>query len=233
MTPTKAIFNWSGGKDSALALYKILQQNEYEIISLLTSISEEHQRISMHGVRTELLDQQAESVGLPLHKMILPESADLEAYNQKMSATLAEFKKQKVEASLFGDIFLEDLRAYREEQLSKANMKGVFPLWKIPSEKLIREFITLGFKTMVVCVNEKYLDSSFAGRIIDDQFLKDIPANVDPCGENGEFHTFVFDGPLFKHPISFSKGAIVQRKYSSLSGSEADTTFCFCDLLPD
>jgi uncharacterized protein (TIGR00290 family) len=244
----KIIFNWSGGKDSALSLYRILQAQQYDVLCLLTSISEQYQRISMHGVRVDLLDSQAESVGLPLIKMSIPEMPTMEIYEKVMRATLTNLKTQGATASVFGDIFLEDLRRYRENKLSELDLKGIFPLWKTPTDKLIREFIDLGFKTITTCVNEKYLDKSFAGRIIDDDFLKDLPGNVDPCGENGEFHTFVFDGPIFKAPIPFDKGELVYRKYTpakqkdnstydcnitdkDVTDSPFDTGFWYCDLL--
>lgn len=210
----KVIFNWSGGKDSALCLYKILQTKQYDVLCLLTSINEQYQRISMHGVRVDLLDSQAESIGLPLIKMQIPEMPTMEVYEKAMTTALTDIKTKGATASVFGDIFLEDLRKYRETKLSELNLKGVFPLWKISTDKLIREFIDLGFKAIITCVNEKYLDKNFAGRIIDNDFLKDLPDNVDPCGENGEFHTFVFDGPIFKEPISIDKGEIVYRKYT-------------------
>lgn len=239
----KVIFNWSGGKDSALCLYKILQTQQYDIICLLTSINEQYQRISMHGVRVDLLDTQAESIGLPLLKIQIPEMSTNEVYEKVMTTTLTDLKNKGVTASVFGDIFLEDLRKYRENKLLELNLKGVFPLWKIPTDKLIREFVDLGFKTIITCVNEKYLDKSFAGRIIDNDFLKDLPDNVDPCGENGEFHTFVFDGPIFKNPIPFDKGEIVYRKYTPNKqkdncnndkdnvDSHYDNGFWYCDLL--
>jgi len=232
----KAIFNWSGGKDSALCLYKILQQQHYEIISLLTSVSEQHQRISMHGVREELLHRQAESMGLPLKKMSMPDMPSMEAYNNSMFHVLTDLKSKGAEVSVFGDIFLEDLRKYREEKLGEVKLKGIFPLWQISTTKLIHEFIDLGFKAILVCVNEKYLDRSFAGRIIDHEFLKDLPPNVDPCGENGEYHTFVFDGPIFKEPIAFTQGEIVYRKYDAADQKENspfNTGFWFCDLIPE
>jgi uncharacterized protein (TIGR00290 family) len=233
MPQPKAIFNWSGGKDSALCLYKVLQQKLYNVTGLLTSISQEHQRITMHGVRVELLQQQATSIGLPLMKMALPESPAMEVYNQTMHNTLSSLKHQGIETILFGDIFLEDLRHYREEQVAQADMQAAFPLWKLPTRELIHEFIDLGFKTIVVCVNEKYLDRSFAGRIIDHSFLKDLPADVDPCGEYGEFHTFVFDGPLFKYPVMFDTGEVIYRKYfTSDNTSQLNTGFWFCDLIP-
>jgi uncharacterized protein (TIGR00290 family) len=228
----KIIFNWSGGKDSALCLYKLLKAQEYEVMCLLTSVSEQYQRISMHGVRVELLNAQVESIGLPLVKMEIPEMATMESYDAVMRITLQKLKNEGTTASVFGDIFLEDLRTYRENKLAEIGLKGIFPLWKKPTKELLQEFIDLGFKTIITCVNEKYLDKSFAGRIIDTNFLNDLPENVDPCGENGEFHTFVFDGPLFKKPIPFKKGEIVHRTYTpNTSDSNYDTGFWYCDLL--
>lgn len=244
----KAIFNWSGGKDSAFCLHKLLQEDEYDILCLLTSVSEKYQRISMHGVRVELLEIQAERIGLPLVKLQIPEMPTMEVYEKIMAGALMDLKKQGATVSVFGDIFLEDLRKYREDKLAELDLKGIFPLWKIPTDQLIRDFIDAGFKTIVTCVNEKYLDKSFAGRVIDPDFLNDLPSNVDPCGENGEFHTFVFDGPIFSKPIEFTKGEIVYRKYES--SKEKDDTdydcvekedkkedpfingFWYCDLLP-
>jgi uncharacterized protein (TIGR00290 family) len=222
----KIIFNWSGGKDSAFCLYKMLQTQQYDIMCLLTSISEQYQRISMHGVRVDLLDTQAESIGLPLIKMQIPEMPTMEMYEKVMTTTLTDLKTKGATASAFGDIFLDDLRKYRETKLSELNLKGVFPLWKISTDKLIREFIDLGFKTITTCVNEKYLDKSFAGRIIDNDFLRDLPDNIDPCGENGEFHTFVFDGPIFNKPIPFDKGEIVYRKYAPAKQKDNSTYDC-------
>lgn len=209
----KAIFNWSSGKDSALCLYKIMQSKQYDIMCLLTSINKQFQRISMHGVRVELLEAQAASIGLSLLKVEIPEMPTMEVYDNTMEKVLNDLKIEGATASIFGDIFLEDLRTYREERLSAINLKGIFPLWKIASEELVNEFIDLGFRAIITCVNEKYLDKSFVGRIIDKAFLKDLPPNVDPCGENGEFHSFVFDGPIFSKPIVFEKGEIVYRKY--------------------
>lgn len=230
----KAIFNWSSGKDSALALYKTLKEDKFEITSLLTSINKEFQRISMHGVHISLLEKQAESLGFPLIKMELPKEPTMEEYREIMSKTMNEIKSQGVTHSIFGDIFLEDLRKYREDQLQSIGMKGVFPLWKIDTTDLIHEFLDLGFKTIVTCVNETYLDNSFAGRIIDKDFIKDLPENVDPCGENGEFHTFTFDGPIFKNPIQFEIGEIVKKTYPKLKSDENENgeyVFWFCDLI--
>lgn len=227
----------------------MLQSKKYDIMCLLTSISEQYQRVSMHGVRLDLLEAQAESIGIPLRKMEIPEMPTMKVYEQVMAATLTDLIKDGATRSVFGDIFLEDLRKYREEKLAEANLKGLFPLWNIPTNELIREFIDLGFKTITTCVNEKYLDKSFAGRIIDNDFLKDLPKNVDPCGENGEFHTFVFDGPIFKKAIPFTIGETVYRKYTPTkendnskyecgtdkdkknSDNPFDSGFWYCDLL--
>lgn len=231
----KAIFNWSSGKDSALALYKTLKENKFEVTSLLTSINKEFQRISMHGVHVSLLEKQAESLGLPLIKMELPKEPSMEEYRNIMSKTMSEIRQNGVTHSIFGDIFLEDLKKYREDQLQSIGMKGVFPLWKIDTQNLIKEFLDLGFKTIVTCVNETYLDKSFAGRIIDEDFLKDLPKNVDPCGENGEFHTFCFDGSIFKNPIEFEIGEIVKKTYpkpkTDNDNEEGEYVFWFCDLI--
>ena len=168
----------------------------------------------------------------------------MEVYEAAMKTTLLDLKAKGATASVFGDIFLDDLRSYRENKLAEINLKGIFPLWKTPTDRLIREFIDLGFKTIVTCVNEKYLDRSFVGRVIDNDFLKDLPNNVDPCGENGEFHTFVFDGPIFNQPIPFEKGEVIYRKYQSEKqesnsvthkngvDSPYDYGFWYCDLVP-
>jgi len=234
----KVIFNWSGGKDSALCLYKILKETKYEIICLLTSVSKPYQRVSMHGVRVDVLETQAKNIGLPLQIMQVPEMPTMEIYEEVMKSTLVNLQSQGATACVFGDIFLEDLREYRERQLSKIGLKGIFPLWKIETKKLIHDFIDLGFKAITTCVNEKDLAKSFVGRIIDNEFLKDLPPNVDPCGEKGEFHSFVFEGPIFKTPVTFEKGEIVFRKYNAPNQVESDddkspfnSGFWYCDLL--
>lgn len=243
---TKALFNWSSGKDSALALYKTLQNPEFEIDCLLTSVNQKHQRVSMHGLRVELLHQQAESIGLPLEIVTIPEIPTMQAYEEAMQVSLLPLVNKGITHSIFGDIFLEDLRSYREKQLATIGLQGVFPLWKIPTKALLQEFLQLGFKTIVVCVNERYLDQSFVGRVIDAQFIQDLPENVDLCGENGEFHTFTFDGPLFSKPILFEIGEIVYRKYEKPETSDTSDTACdtsssdafdfgfwYCDLIPN
>jgi uncharacterized protein (TIGR00290 family) len=231
----RALFNWSSGKDSALALYKILKEDKFEVACLLTSINEEYQRISMHGVHVSLLEQQASSIGLPLIKMEIPKEPSMDQYRDIMNKTMTDIKSQGITHSIFGDIFLEDLRKYREDQLMDIEMEAVFPLWKKDTTHLINEFLELGFKTIVTCVNETYLDKSFAGRIIDESFIRDLPKNVDPCGENGEFHTFTFDGPIFKNPIQFEIGEIVKKTYpkpkTDENKQEQDYIFWFCDLI--
>lgn len=225
MSQNKAIFNWSGGKDSALALYKIQQSQKFEILTLLTSISQKFERISMHGVRKELLVLQAKSLKIPLTEMVVPDMPTMEAYEQAMRNTLNPLINQGATHSIFGDIFLQDLRTYRENKLAEVGLQGVFPLWKQPTDRLIREFLDLGFKTITICVNEKYLSQDFAGRIIDEEFLKDLPKNVDPCGENGEFHTFVFDGPIFENPIPFEIGETIYRKYEAPKKENSEDCF--------
>jgi uncharacterized protein (TIGR00290 family) len=242
MNKTKAVFNWSGGKDSSLCLYHLLKQNAYEITTLLTSVNEKFRRVSMHGVREELLEQQAKSIGLPLKTLMLPEMTSMPVYEDLLLKTWKEFKEEGITHSVFGDIFLEDLKKYREEQLARVNIQAVFPLWQKSTRYLIEEFIDLGFKAILVCINEKHLDHSFAGRIIDKDLLKDIPRSVDPCGENGEYHSFVFDGPIFKRPIAFETGEVVYRNYKPVNSDKEedtcfsknthyDTGFWYCDLL--
>lgn len=237
----KTYMNWSGGKDSSLALWKILKDEVYAVEAMLTSVNAAHDRISMHGVRRDLLMEQAASIGLELNTIELPEMPGMVEYENEMLAKVISLKEEGFKASVFGDIFLEDLKNYREQKLSQVGIDCVFPLWKVPTDKLMEEFLSAGFKCIVVCVNEEYLDKSFCGRVIDDSFIRDLPAHVDICGENGEYHTFVFDGPIFKYPINFKKGEIVRRTYASPKTSSdvncpADTAsqygFYFCDLIP-
>ena len=238
---TKAYFNWSGGKDSALALYHAQKEKHYSIERLLTNINGKHRRISMHGVREALLEIQADAIGLPLQKIILPEEPSMIEYENKMKETVEELRKENFTHALFGDIFLEDLKKYREEQLAKVCITPVFPLWKRNTVELMHEFIDLGFKTILVCTKAELLSSEFAGRIIDKDFLKDLPKNVDACGENGEFHSFVFDGPIFKKPVDIKIGEKVFREYKAPKNENdncftkqlsSSIGFWFCDLLP-
>jgi uncharacterized protein (TIGR00290 family) len=221
MSLKKILLAWSGGKDSAMALYEIQKKKGYEIVALLTTVTDGYGRVSMHGVREELLKRQAESLGLFLHKILIPQKAANEEYESIMRAVLTTYKNEDVHFVAFGDIFLEDLRKYREEKLAKIGMEGIFPIWKRDSRELVRTFIDLGFRAITTCVDSKVLDSSFVGREIDDDFIRQLPPYVDPCGENGEHHSFVYRGPTFEREIAFTVGEIVLR----------DSLY-FCDLLP-
>lgn len=226
-----ALFNWSGGKDSALALYHTLRNSQFEVKHLLTSVNSETNRISMHGVRLSLLHKQAESIGIPLSLLSLPGEISMEEYDQLMADKMQGFLDAGISTSIFGDIFLEDLKQYREQKLAQVGLKGDFPLWQRNTKELVNEFISVGFKTMVVSVDGSKLDQSFVGRIIDESFLNDLPENVDPCGENGEFHSFVFEGPIFKKPIRFERGEVVGKEYKLSKETGETVTYWFQDLI--
>jgi uncharacterized protein (TIGR00290 family) len=215
------LFCWSGGKDSAMALHALRAANDFRVTSLLTTITETYDRVSMHGVRRVLLERQAASIGLPLRAVTIPPQCVNATYELRMKEALAEQLAAGVKKVAFGDIFLEDLRVYRERNLDQLDMTAVFPIWKRDTRELALDFLRLGFKAIAVCVDPRVLDESFAGRILDESFFADLPSGVDPCGENGEFHTFVFAGPVFRTPIRFVSGEKVLRE-----------GFCFCDLLP-
>jgi uncharacterized protein (TIGR00290 family) len=241
----KVVFCWSGGKDSALALYNVLKEDRYEVVSLLTTCNEHFQRVSTHGVRLELLDKQAEAVGLPLQKMFVSRRSSNEEYLQRLTERLLAYKAQGVTSFVFGDIFLEDLKRWREDNLAKLGLRGIFPIWKRDSRALIREFIDLGFGSVICCVNDAYLDQTFLGRNIDTEFVNSLPADVDPCGENGEFHSFAFAGPIFVKPLHIRVGETVYRPVEEThpentvsppacppSVPRRTKGFWFCDLLP-
>ena len=219
----KILFAWSSGKDSAMAFHVLQQLKEYKIISLLTTVSEEYGRVSMHGVRTALLEKQAQSIGCPLEQVCIPKDCTSEVYESLMAETLLKYKNFGVTAVAFGDIFLEDLRKYREEKLAKIGMEGIFPIWTKGTKELAASFVKSRFRAVVTCVDTQVLDASFCGREYGKEFLEDLPETVDPCGENGEFHSFAFERPIFKRKIGFEKGEIVLR----------DNRFCFCDLMKD
>jgi uncharacterized protein (TIGR00290 family) len=216
------LMSWSGGKDSCLALYEIQKAKDYRVAALLTTLTRDYDRISMHGVRRVLLERQAASLGLPLHEVFITKDATNQEYEAKTEEAFSAYREHGIDSVVFGDLFLEDVRAYRDQFLARHNMHGLYPVWMRDTTQFIREFIKLGFKAVVTCVNIEVLDSSFAGMMIDENFLSALPSRVDPCGENGEFHTFVFDGPTFKEPVKFSIGEKVLRD-----------PFCFCDLLPE
>lgn len=231
---TKAYFNWSTGKDSSMALYHLLQENNLHIDRLLTTVNEHHNRVSMHGLRRELLEQQIESIGLPVTTVELPELPTMEDYDKIMGETVSQLKKDGYLNCGFGDIFLEDLRAYRESKLEGITCH--FPLWKKDTKALMKSFVELGFKAVVLCVNSEVLDESFVGRELDESFVNDLPEGVDPCGENGEFHTFCYDGPIFKKPVLFKRGEKVLKRYPKPKQSEEELEeyggHWFLDLLP-
>jgi uncharacterized protein (TIGR00290 family) len=218
----KVIVSWSGGKDSALALYEILKTRQYEVLELLTTVTQDYDRISIHGVRRVLLEQQANALGFPLEKMLISKGISDAEYESISLKALNRHKTNGVFAVVFGDLFLEDVKKYREGILSKIGMKGIFPLWKRDTRQLARTFIDLGFKAVITMVDSNFLGKDFAGRTFDAQFLSDLPSNVDPCGENGEFHTFVYDGPMFHERVLFTKGEVVLR----------ENRFYYCDLIP-
>jgi uncharacterized protein (TIGR00290 family) len=215
------LVSWSGGKDSCMALREVQRTSNIRVERLLTTITRDFDRISMHGVRRILLERQAASLGIPLHQIFISKGASNEEYEAKMGEAFSGYRDRGINTIVFGDLFLEEIRAYRERLVAKHKMASLYPVWGRDTSQLIRDFIALGFKTAIVCVDPAKLDPSFVGRVIDEELLAQLPLHVDPCGENGEFHTFVFDGPIFKNPVKFSFGRIVCR------GS-----FWFCDLLP-
>lgn len=228
-----ALMNWSGGKDSALVLHRVLQEGHYAVTSLLTTMNGHFGRVSMHGVRQELVQAQADRLGLPLHQLHLPEQITMADYARQMADTLRPLVAEGVTHAIFGDIFLSDLRAWREAQLTLVGLTGVFPLWEVPSLALLDEFWEAGFQTIVVAVNGQLLDRSFCGRVLDRQFVADLPPGIDPCGENGEFHTFVFAAPYFATSIAVTVGEVVDRTYAftNADGIEHTSVYYFADLL--
>ena len=215
------LMSWSGGKDSSLALHKIRREGLYDVKALVTTVTEEFDRVSMHGVRRTLLHAQGSSLGLQLEEVWIPKDASNETYEERMRAALLKQKGEGIEQVAFGDLFLRDIRSYREDRLGQIGMRGIFPLWGMDTERLATEFIEEGFRAVVCCVDPKQLGKEFCGREFDLSFLESLPHGVDPCGENGEFHTFVYSGPIFKKEIRFTKGEVV------LKGG-----FYFADLIP-
>ena len=212
---------WSGGKDSSLALEAALQDPTLRVEALLTTVTEGYERISMHGVRCALLEAQARAIGLPLEQVRIPIQASNDIYEAAMGEMLVRYQVRGVSRVIFGDLFLQDIRRYRETNLAKLGMRGIFPLWLKDTRKLAQDFIAGGFRAILVCIDPKQLDPAFCGREFDASLLAELPASADPCGEKGEFHTFVYDGPIFRHSIPVVKGDVVQRD-----------GFWFADLLP-
>ncbi|WP_183559370.1 diphthine--ammonia ligase [Mucilaginibacter sp. SP1R1] len=234
----KCIFNWSGGKDSALALYHCLQNPNLDIRYLVTTINDAADRISMHGVRTELLIKQADSIGIPLYQIRLPEMPGMQEYDEVMHRHLTYFKNEGITHSIFGDIFLEDLKAYRDARLSEVGLQGIYPLWKRDTRELINEFLHLGFGTVIACTQERL--EHIAGQEITPELIDALPDDVDVCGENGEFHTFTFKGPIFKNSIPYQTGVKIFKAYNAprnvddscvSSTDQKQSGFWYCDLI--
>jgi len=221
-TRESIVMCFSGGKDSAIALHEIRRADTYVVKELLTTVTIPYDRVTMHGVRRALVRQQADAIGIPITEVAVPPSSSNAVYEREMGHAFARLQAEGIRRVAFGDIFLEDLRVYREEQLAACNLECFFPIWKRDTTELAHQFVADGFKAVVVCVNPAVLNASFAGRPFDEAFLADLPPEVDPCGENGEFHTFVFDGPIFQWPVRISIGQVVERD-----------GFVFCDLVPD
>lgn len=212
---------WSGGKDSSLALHAVLKDPSFRVEALLTTVTADYERISIHGVRRTLLHEQTKAIGLPLEEIRIPAGASNAAYELAMKECLLRYRSKGISRVIFGDLFLQDIRQYRENRLAELGMEGFFPLWKKDTRKLAQDFIAEGFRAYIVCVDPKQIESSFCGREFDHAFLSELPASVDPCGENGEFHTFVYDGPIFRQAVKVKKGEVVHRE-----------GFWFCDLIP-
>ncbi|WP_419938987.1 ATP-binding protein [Candidatus Palauibacter sp.] len=211
---------FSGGKDSALALHALQQSGACRVETLITTVTDAYDRVSMHGVRRALVRDQAAVIGIPLVEVVVPPQSSNEIYERAMGEAFDRLYEDGIRRVAFGDIFLEDLREYRERQLAASGLECFFPIWKQPTAALARSFIRDGFKAVAVCVNPAVLDASFAGRAFDASFVADLPEGVDPCGEHGEFHTFVWDGPILPRPIPVARGDVVERD-----------GFVFCDLL--
>ena len=216
----KTVLSWSSGKDSAWSLHLLRQDPTIEVVALVTTINQEFERVAMHAVRRKLLEEQARAVGLPLWTVPLPWPCSNQQYEDRMRELCARAVGAGVENMAFGDLFLADIRAYRERQLKNTGLRPIFPLWQLPTGELAREMISAGLRAKITCVDPKALPREFAGRDFDLAFLADLPGGVDPCGENGEFHSFFYDGPMFHRPLAVQVGEIVERD-----------GFVFADLL--
>lgn len=227
------ILNWSSGKDAALAYHLLLQNKKYKVTQLLTTLSAEYNRVFMHGVREDLLDMQAAKMRLPITKVKLPASPNDEVYKNAMQQTFSKFKEEGIVTTAFGDIFLEDLKQYREQQLAQVGFDALFPLWKKDTRELVSMVEEAAIEAIIVCVNDKHLGKEFLGRKIDKHFLNDLPPNMDACGENGEYHSFVCNAPFFSSPISISNGEVVYKKYTPTDDKDNnwDTGFYFLDVV--
>lgn len=230
----KILLSWSSGKDSAWALHQLQQRPDIQVLGLFTTVNREYQRVAMHAVRVELLKMQAQSLGLPLEMIYIPNPCSNEDYEKVMGAFVSHAKEMGVDGFAFGDLFLEDIRAYRESNLEGTGMEAIFPLWGSDTRQLSQEMLAGGLKARLTCVNPKQLDPSFCGRDYDRDFLADLPESVDVCGENGEFHTFAYDGPMFKFPVPIRTGDTILRDgfaFTDLS-VEQNRTFNHAPLQP-
>jgi uncharacterized protein (TIGR00290 family) len=207
----KTLLSWSSGKDSAWALHVLRGMPDVEVVGLMTTVNQLHQRVAIHAVRLDLLQRQAEALGLPLQVIDLPSPCTNSQYEAAMEKFVAESKQQGIEYMAFGDLFLADIKEYREKKLAGTGITPLFPLWLTPTDLLAKEMISSGLRAVVTCVDPQQLPLSFAGREFNEQFLADLPRHVDPCGERGEFHTFAFDGPMFRKPLKIEMGAVVER----------------------
>lgn len=214
----RALMSWSSGKDSAFALHEVLRRGDLQVVGLLTTVSAAYARVAMHGVRRVLLEAQAQALGLPLHVVELPSPCTNAIYEQRMGAFVEQARAEGIDTVIFGDLFLEDIRAYRERQLDGTGLKPVFPLWGRPTHTLAKEMVSAGIQATITCLDPRKLDRSLAGQRWD---IAELPADVDPCGENGEFHTFVHASPDFSAPLDVRGGEVVERD-----------GFVFADLLP-
>jgi len=218
----KTLLSWSSGKDSAWALHILRQQPDVEVVGLFCTINQEVERVVMHEVRVELIHQQSQNVGLPIQLISIPRPCSSSEYGTIMKSFVEQAKQQGIECFAFGDLFLEDVRMYREAKLADTGITPIFPLWGMPTEKLSKEMVRSGLRAIITCVDPKHLPSDFAGQEYGESFLERLPANIDPCGEYGEFHSFAFDGPMFNKPVNISIGETVSRD-----------GFIFTDVLPE
>lgn len=224
------MLSWSGGKDSAITLQRLLKNDQVSVERLLVSINESTSRVSMHGVRRKLIERQSEILDIPVTFLNLPENPSMDEYNSILENQMVELMKEGFTHCAFGDIFLEDLKEYRQKQLDKIGMKSLFPIWGEDTTQIAQQFVADGFKAIFVCVDKNRSISKFTGNFYSTDFLNEIPEEIDPCGENGEFHTFVFDGPIFSEPISYQKGEVIDKEYPS-PGGDGKMVFRFCDLI--
>jgi uncharacterized protein (TIGR00290 family) len=226
----KAILHWSGGKDAAMCLQKLKQKKEYDIQYLVTTFSKKHKRVSMHGIREELIEQQAKSIGIQLIKIWLPDNPSMKSYETEFTHVMKRLKNEGIEHSVFGDLFLQDIKNYRINLLKKIDVNCVFPLWGIPTHQLAHDFIRSGFRAKLIALSDNKMGKKFIGAEFDFAFLENLPERVDPCGENGEFHTFVYDGPIFNNSVDFTEGEVKLKNYSI---ENVDSKFWFFDLIPE